>query len=102
MIVSFRLNYQGLFDDESVTVHPSMLTKLWLPDLFFANEKKANFHKVTQDNKLVRIYKNGDIYISVRITLTLGNVRICEYFHLELLIECMTLYLHLARSRQEA
>ena len=53
-----------------------MLKKLWLPDLFFANEKKANFHKVTQDNKLVRIYKNGDIYISVRITLTLGYVRI--------------------------
>ena len=43
-----RLNYKGLFDDESVTVHPSMLTKLWLPDLFFANEKQANFHKVTQ------------------------------------------------------
>ena len=74
-MILLRLNYQGLFDDESVTVHPSMLTKLWLPDLFFANEKKANFHKVTQDNKLVRIYKNGDIYISVRITLTLGYVR---------------------------
>ena len=43
-----------------------MLGRLWLPDLFFANEKIANFHKVTQENKLVRIYKNGDIYISVR------------------------------------
>lgn len=65
--------FSGLFDDDSVTVHPSMLGKLWLPDLFFANEKIANFHKVTQENKLVRIYKNGDIYISVRITLTLGK-----------------------------
>jgi len=27
------------------------LKRFWLPDLFFANEKKANFHKVTQDNK---------------------------------------------------
>ena len=54
-----RLNYRGLFDEDTVTVHPSLLEKIWMPDLFFANEKKANFHKVTQDNKLVRIYQSG-------------------------------------------
>lgn len=46
-----RLRYDGLFDDDSLVVHPSILQRFWLPDLFFANEKKANFHKVTQDNK---------------------------------------------------
>jgi len=67
-----RLRYEGLFDEDSLVVHPSILKRFWLPDLFFANEKKANFHKVTQDNKLVRVYKNGDIYVSIRITLTLA------------------------------
>ena len=56
-----RLNYRGLFDEDTVTVHPSLLEKIWMPDLFFANEKKANFHKVTQDNKLVRIYQSGAV-----------------------------------------
>ena len=74
---------RGLFDDDSVTVHPSMLNSLWLPDLFFANEKIANFHKVTQENKLVRIYKNGDIYISVRITLTLACYMSLEIFPMD-------------------
>ena len=58
--------------------------KLWLPDLFFANEKQANFHKVTQDNKLVRIYKDGDIYVSIRITLTLACYMNLEIFPMDL------------------
>ena len=47
----FRLSFNGLFDGpkESVVLHPSLLKKLWLPDLFFANEKEANFHEVTQE-----------------------------------------------------
>lgn len=43
-----------------------MLDSIWKPDLFFANEKGANFHEVTTDNKLLRIFKNGNVLYSIR------------------------------------
>ncbi len=43
-----------------------MLDSIWKPDLFFANEKGANFHDVTTDNKLLRIFKDGTVLYSIR------------------------------------
>ena len=34
------------YQDESIALHPSMLDEIWKPDIFFANEKHASFHKV--------------------------------------------------------
>uniref|UniRef100_A0A3Q2XFE7 Glycine receptor, alpha 1 n=1 Tax=Hippocampus comes TaxID=109280 RepID=A0A3Q2XFE7_HIPCM len=54
-----RLAYSE-YPDDSLDLDPSMLDSIWKPDLFFANEKGANFHEVTTDNKLLRISKNGN------------------------------------------
>lgn len=47
-----------------------MFKCLWKPDLFFANEKSANFHDVTQDNILLFIFRDGDVLVSMRYLLT--------------------------------
>lgn len=60
-----RLAYQE-YPDDSLDLDPSMLDSIWKPDLFFANEKGANFHEVTTDNKLLRIFKNGNVLYSIR------------------------------------
>uniref|UniRef100_A0A8C0K2G2 Glycine receptor alpha 4 (pseudo n=1 Tax=Canis lupus dingo TaxID=286419 RepID=A0A8C0K2G2_CANLU len=66
-----RLAYQE-YPDDSLDLDPSMLDSIWKPDLFFANEKGANFHEVTTDNKLLRIFKNGNVLYSIRfLTLSL-------------------------------
>lgn len=57
---------------EKVAVHTKLLHKLWFPDLFFANEKKASFHRVTADNRLLHLFPNGDVLYSVRLSLTLS------------------------------
>ncbi|CDQ70951.1 unnamed protein product [Oncorhynchus mykiss] len=49
-----------------------MLDSIWKPDLFFANEKGANFHEVTTDNKLLRIFQDGSVLYSIRLTLILS------------------------------
>lgn len=36
--------------------------KIWLPDTFFRNEKKANFHEVTVDNRMLRLNCNGTVW----------------------------------------
>ncbi|MFT7807685.1 glycine receptor subunit alpha-3-like [Arapaima gigas] len=60
-----RLAYSE-YPDDSLDLDPSMLDSIWKPDLFFANEKGAHFHDVTTDNKLLRIFKNGNVLYSIR------------------------------------
>ncbi|XP_058569183.1 glycine receptor subunit alpha-4 isoform X2 [Neofelis nebulosa] len=66
-----RLAY-GEYPDDSLDLDPSMLDSIWKPDLFFANDKGASFHEVTTDNKLLRIFKNGNVLYSIRLTLILS------------------------------
>uniref|UniRef100_A0A8D0GF71 Glycine receptor subunit beta n=1 Tax=Sphenodon punctatus TaxID=8508 RepID=A0A8D0GF71_SPHPU len=50
---------------DTLTVDPTMFKCLWKPDLFFANEKNANFHDVTQENILLFIFRDGDVLVSM-------------------------------------
>ncbi|KAI5628615.1 glycine receptor subunit alpha-2 precursor [Silurus asotus] len=59
-----RLSYSE-YPDSSLDLDPSMLDSIWKPDLFFANEKGANFHDVTTENKLLRIFKDGTVLYSI-------------------------------------
>ncbi|XP_070553295.1 glycine receptor subunit alpha-2-like isoform X2 [Ptychodera flava] len=70
--------YEGV-----VTVHTKLLNKMWFPDLFFANEKRAYQHDVTTDNKLLRLFPNGDILYSVRLSLTLSCMMQLKYFPMD-------------------
>ncbi|KAJ3583796.1 hypothetical protein NHX12_015583 [Muraenolepis orangiensis] len=67
-----RLRLPRDFKADSLTVDPRMFQCLWKPDLFFANEKHANFHDVTQDNILLFIFRNGDVLVSMRLSVTLS------------------------------
>ncbi|XP_016890455.1 glycine receptor subunit beta-like [Cynoglossus semilaevis] len=67
-----RLRLPTDFKSDALTVDPKMFQCLWKPDLFFANEKNANFHDVTQDNILLFIFRNGDVLISMRLSVTLS------------------------------
>ncbi|GAB5570418.1 glycine receptor subunit beta isoform X2 [Prionailurus iriomotensis] len=52
---------------DALTVDPTMYKCLWKPDLFFANEKSANFHDVTQENILLFIFRDGDVLVSMSV-----------------------------------
>ncbi|KAG7486601.1 hypothetical protein JOB18_034563 [Solea senegalensis] len=67
-----RLQLPTDFKSDALTIDPKMFQCLWKPDLFFANEKSANFHDVTQDNILLFIFRNGDVLISMRLSVTLS------------------------------
>ncbi|XP_070543005.1 glycine receptor subunit alpha-1-like isoform X2 [Ptychodera flava] len=62
-----RLRY-----NQSIThIPPSgyLLNRIWLPDLFFFNEKRSYFHDITTDNVLVRFSGNGDVLYSMRVSV---------------------------------
>jgi len=36
--------------------------KLWIPEVVFRNEKRAMFHHVSTDNRLMRVYDSGHVW----------------------------------------
>ena len=48
-------------------------TKVWMPDSFFRNEKNGKFHNIIQPNLYVRIYPNGDVLYSIRVSVDVGT-----------------------------
>ena len=47
---------------KEIRLENHMWTEIWIPDTFFRNEKKANFHEVTVSNRLIRLQNNGDLF----------------------------------------
>ncbi|ODN01697.1 Glutamate-gated chloride channel [Orchesella cincta] len=48
------------------------VSKIWIPDIFFINEKSGRFHSIIKPNVYVRIFPDGLVSISIRISLTLA------------------------------
>ncbi|XP_045110005.1 glutamate-gated chloride channel-like isoform X2 [Portunus trituberculatus] len=63
------------FDDLEGRIKYLTLTepsKVWMPDLFFKNEKLGHFHDIILPNVYLRIFPNGGVLYSIRISLTLS------------------------------
>ena len=44
-------------------------SKVWMPDTFFRNEKIGRFHSILTPNLYVRVFPNGDVLYSIRVSL---------------------------------
>uniref|UniRef100_T1L3J8 Uncharacterized protein n=1 Tax=Tetranychus urticae TaxID=32264 RepID=T1L3J8_TETUR len=58
--------------------------RIWKPDLFFRNEKEGHFHDIIMPNVLLRIYPNGEVLYSIRISLVLACPMDLKYYPLDL------------------
>ena len=54
--------------NHTLTLDFSRTVMLWIPDLFFSNEKKARFHEITVPNRYVRLWPNGELLFSQRLS----------------------------------
>ena len=55
------------FDDlahhaKEIKMEEGMWDKIWIPDVFFRNEKRAMFHSVTIPNRLLRLNATGHLW----------------------------------------
>ena len=62
LLTTGRIKYLTLTDPK----------KVWMPDTFFRNEKTGHFHNILVNNVYIRIFPNGDVLYSIRISLTLS------------------------------
>ncbi|XP_075251232.1 gamma-aminobutyric acid receptor subunit beta-like isoform X3 [Convolutriloba macropyga] len=69
-------NDVGLTEDEMFTekeklvLSQDLLSSLWLPDSFFQTETESYVHEVTKRNVFFRLHGNGNILMSMRVTVT--------------------------------
>ena len=61
-----RLSFPGRGGLDELTVGSEYLKKIWVPDTFFANEKKSYFHTATTSNEMLRITNQGKVLRSIR------------------------------------
>ncbi|KAI1729757.1 neurotransmitter-gated ion-channel ligand binding domain-containing protein [Ditylenchus destructor] len=72
--VDSRLAFNNILPNN--TKRPQFLTvpyvkaNLWVPDSFFPSEKAAHRHMVDTENMFIRIYGDGSILYSARLSLT--------------------------------
>ncbi|XP_053214290.1 glutamate-gated chloride channel-like [Panonychus citri] len=57
--------------------------RIWKPDLFFSNEKEGHFHTIIMPNVLLRIYPDGSVLYSIRISLLLACPMDLKYYPLD-------------------
>lgn len=55
---------------EALELDTLNMKEIWVPDLYFANEKEANFHDVTVPNKMMHLYPDGTVQYRIRLTMT--------------------------------
>ena len=89
MQITFReqwIDKRLKYDDMDGRIRFLTLTeqgRIWKPDLFFSNEKEGKFHDIIMPNVLLRIYPNGDVLYSIRLSLVLACPMDLKYYPLD-------------------
>jgi len=73
------------FDELSqpITVPAKQVDEMWTPALYFPNEKSARLHMMTVPNHFMRIYPNGSVFSSIRLTMTLSSPMMLSSYPLD-------------------
>jgi len=53
-------------DFDKIRLGEHSWNKLWIPDTFFRNEKAAEFHEVTVNNRLMTVTDDGVVWYVVK------------------------------------
>lgn len=64
--------------DKSVTLNYNDLNRIWIPDLFFRNEKRGMLHDMTVPNRLLRLDPDGRILYSQRY-VEVRFLKVCSH-----------------------
>ncbi|XP_055627954.1 gamma-aminobutyric acid receptor alpha-like [Toxorhynchites rutilus septentrionalis] len=80
--VDRRLAFSGAQDTLALSI--SMLGRIWKPDTYFYNGKQSYLHTITTPNKFVRLYQDGRVLYSSRLTIKAGCPMNLEDFPMDI------------------
>ncbi|CAH2219542.1 gamma-aminobutyric acid receptor subunit rho-3 [Pelobates cultripes] len=64
-----RLSFQSN-NNRSMTFDGRLIKKIWVPDVFFVHSKRSFIHDTTMENIMLRVYPDGNVLFSLRITVS--------------------------------
>lgn len=91
-------------------LNSNMVGKIWIPDTFFRNSKKADAHWITTPNRMLRIWNDGRVLYTLRylhltlISVSLGKVKgkgPLSLGHLTLTLGFFLIYLYIRSWKRE-
>nr|XP_035926212.1 gamma-aminobutyric acid receptor subunit rho-3 [Halichoerus grypus] len=56
--------------NKSMTFDHRLIKKIWVPDIFFVHSKRSFTHDTTVENIMLRVYPDGNVLFSLRITVS--------------------------------
>ncbi|XP_075410137.1 gamma-aminobutyric acid receptor subunit rho-2 [Tenrec ecaudatus] len=56
--------------NKSMTFDGRLIKKIWVPDIFFVHSKRSFTHDTTTDNIMLRVFPDGHVLYSMRITVS--------------------------------
>uniref|UniRef100_A0A8D2L7D1 GABA(C) receptor n=1 Tax=Varanus komodoensis TaxID=61221 RepID=A0A8D2L7D1_VARKO len=56
--------------NRSMTFDGRLIKKIWVPDIFFVHSKRSFIHDTTMENVMLRVYPDGNVLFSLRITVS--------------------------------
>nr|XP_008105933.1 PREDICTED: gamma-aminobutyric acid receptor subunit rho-3 [Anolis carolinensis] len=56
--------------NKSMTFDGRLIKKIWVPDIFFVHSKRSFIHDTTMENVMLRVYPDGNVLFSLRITVS--------------------------------
>ncbi|XP_004391734.1 PREDICTED: gamma-aminobutyric acid receptor subunit rho-3 [Odobenus rosmarus divergens] len=56
--------------NKSMTFDHRLIKKIWVPDIFFVHSKRSFIHDTTVENMMLRVYPDGNVLFSLRITVS--------------------------------
>ncbi|XP_042234377.1 gamma-aminobutyric acid receptor subunit beta-like isoform X10 [Homarus americanus] len=78
-----RLDFSANKGLKEIQVSTDYTQKIWVPDTFFPNEKRAYYHTATTNNELLRISAEGNVLRSIRLTITASCPMNLQYFPMD-------------------
>ncbi|XP_023778026.1 gamma-aminobutyric acid receptor subunit rho-2 isoform X2 [Cyanistes caeruleus] len=64
-----RLSFPST-NNKSMTFDGRLVKKIWVPDVFFVHSKRSFIHDTTTDNIMLRVFPDGHVLYSMRVTVT--------------------------------
>ncbi|XP_068701149.1 gamma-aminobutyric acid receptor subunit beta-1-like [Montipora foliosa] len=65
-----RLSYNNTGYTKRLALNAKMVQHMWIPDIYFVNEKSGIKHDLTKENEVVRLWPDGRVFHSMRISMT--------------------------------
>ena len=69
-----RLSYNNTGYTKRLALNAKMVQHMWIPDIYFVNEKSGIKHDLTKENEVVRLWPDGRVFHSMRCAIIFYSV----------------------------